>query len=53
VFLPYCRLARQFTVREDILAVEEGYLGNLGLLVDISPKMYNRSLYALVYSFPP
>jgi hypothetical protein len=39
----WSRLARQFTGREDLLGVEEGYLGNLGVLVDLSPKMFNRS----------
>ena len=43
-YLLYSRLARQFTMREDILTVEEGYLGNLGELVELSPKMYNRSV---------
>jgi len=34
------RLARQYTDNEDIVTVEDSFHGNLGVLVDISPKMY-------------
>lgn len=34
------RLARQYTDREDIVVIEDSFHGNLGLLSDISPKMY-------------
>ena len=36
----HCRLARQFTGKEDIVVVEDSFHGNLGVLIDISPKMY-------------
>jgi len=36
------RLATSFTEREDIVVVEDGYHGNLGILVDISPKMHSK-----------
>ena len=35
-----CRLARQYTDNEDIVTVEDSFHGNFGVLVDISPKMY-------------
>ena len=34
------RLARQYTDNEDIVTIEDSFHGNLGVLVDISPKMY-------------
>ena len=36
----YCRLARQFTEEEDIVVTEDAFHGNLGILIDISPKMH-------------
>jgi len=36
------RLAFQYTGRKDIVSVEDGYHGNLGVLVDISHKMHER-----------
>jgi len=34
------RLARQFTEEEDIVVTEDAFHGNLGILIDISPKMH-------------
>ena len=34
------RLARQFTNHEDIVVIEDSFHGNLGILSDISPKIY-------------
>merc|ERR1712241_66507 len=34
------RLARQFTEEEDIVVTEDAFHGNLGVLIDISPKMH-------------
>ena len=31
-----------YTEREDILVTEDSYHGNIGALIDISPKMYSR-----------
>merc|ERR1712106_1251583 len=36
------RLATSYTEREDVVVVEDGYHGNLGILVDISPKMHSK-----------
>jgi len=36
------RLATSYTGREDVVAVEDGYHGNIGILVDISPKMHAK-----------
>jgi len=36
------RLAKAFTRREDIVVTEDGYHGNIGSLIDISPKMHQR-----------
>jgi len=36
------RLATSYTEREDVVVVEDGYHGNLGILVDISPKMHAK-----------
>jgi len=34
------RLARQFTNCEDVVVTEDAFHGNLGVLIDISPKMH-------------
>ena len=34
------RLARQYTNNEDIVVVEDAFHGNLGTLIDVSPKMH-------------
>jgi len=34
------RLARQYTEEEDIVVTEDAFHGNLGILIDISPKMH-------------
>jgi len=36
------RLATSYTEKEDVVVVEDGYHGNLGILVDISPKMHAK-----------
>lgn len=36
------RLARSYTNRMDVVVFDEAYHGNLGNLIDISPKMFNR-----------
>ncbi|KAK3857822.1 hypothetical protein Pcinc_035949 [Petrolisthes cinctipes] len=36
------RLARSYTNRTDVVVYDEAYHGNLGNLIDISPKMYKR-----------
>jgi len=36
------RLATSYTEREDVVVVEDGYHGNIGILVDISPKMHSK-----------
>jgi len=36
------RLATQYTERDDVVVVDDGYHGNLGILVDISPKMHKQ-----------
>ena len=35
------RLARQFTEKEDVVVTEDAFHGNLGVLIDISPKMHD------------
>ena len=34
-------MARQFTEEEDIVVTEDAFHGNLGVLIDISPKMHS------------
>ena len=36
----FYRLARQFTGNEDVVVTEDAFHGNLGVLIDISPKMH-------------
>jgi len=36
------RLARAYTGKEDVVVTEDGYHGNIGALIDISPKMHQR-----------
>ena len=36
----FFRLARQFTNCEDVVVTEDAFHGNLGVLIDISPKMH-------------
>jgi len=36
------RLAKAYSGKEDIVVTEDGYHGNIGALIDISPKMHQR-----------
>jgi len=36
------RLARAYTGKEDFVVTEDAYHGNIGALIDISPKMHHR-----------
>merc|ERR1719378_1340139 len=36
------RLATSYTGSEDIVTVEGGYHGNIGILIDVSPKMHSK-----------
>jgi len=36
------RLARAFTGQQDLITTQDGYHGNLGVLVDVSPKMHPK-----------
>ena len=40
IFFFFFRLARQFTNCEDVVVTEDAFHGNLGVLIDISPKMH-------------
>ena len=37
------RLAASFSGSEDVLVLEDGYHGNIGSLVDVSPKIFKKS----------
>ena len=39
-FFFFFRLARQYTNCEDVVVTEDAFHGNLGVLIDISPKMH-------------
>ena len=36
------RLARAYTGKEDFVVTEDAYHGNIGALIDLSPKMHNK-----------
>jgi len=36
------RLAKRYTGETDVMVVEEAHHGNIGIMLDISPKMYSR-----------
>ena len=36
------RLAAAFSKSQDVLVMEDGYHGNIGSLVEVSPKMYKK-----------
>ena len=36
------RLAKRYTGETDVMVVEEAHHGNIGITLDISPKMYSK-----------
>ena len=36
------RLAKRYTGETDVMVVEEAHHGNIGIMLDISPKMYSK-----------
>ena len=36
------RLCNQYTGNKDVLAIEDSYHGNLGVLIDVSFKMHDK-----------
>ena len=36
------RLVKRYTGETDVMVVEEAHHGNIGIMLDISPKMYSK-----------